>query len=243
MRALLVCLTLLLNASPATAEAPDLGLAAPAAVVDSGLLRHILPRFSLKTSIRVVGDQNGVMQLALTEPGVPVFQGDGTTYYLRTQDTARQNRFRDWMLSEIGKNTIDSFKPEDVQLFSARFEIIETKAATEPDGNAVLGAALSLTLCGRCHVVGPENRMKGLGSTPSFAVLRSLSDWADRFQEFYVRKPHGAFTQIADVTPPFDPERPSPIHPVSMSLTDLDAIIAFVASTDAADLGAPLQTQ
>ncbi|MDK3072986.1 hypothetical protein QO034_07685 [Sedimentitalea sp. JM2-8] len=242
MRVLLVCLTLLLNASPAIAR-QALGLAAPEPVLASGLLKHILPRFSLKTSVRVTVNPAGPMRLATQEPGVAVFRRAGTTYFLRIEDGKDQIRFRDWMLSDIGKNTIESFQPDSGEPFSARFETVETEEAEEFDGNAARGAALSLAHCGRCHVVGAQNRMKGLGSTPSFAVLRSLADWTDRFRQFYVRNPHAAFTQIAEVTPPFDPERPPPIAPVRMTLQDLDAILAFVAATDAADLGAPLQTQ
>lgn len=242
MRAILVCLTLLLNASPATAQ-DTLGLAAPDTVRNSGLLKHILPRFSLKTSIRVTDDPDGEMVLAATAPGVPVFRGYGTTFFLRTDDSPRQVRFRDWMLSEVGKNTIDSFQPDGQQVFTARFETVEAEVAPVLDGDADRGASLSLTLCGRCHVVGPQNRMNGLGSTPSFAVLRSMADWVDRFQDFYVRNPHAAFTQVAEVTPPFDPQRPSPIVPVELTLQDLDAIMAFVSVIRAADLGAPLQTQ
>ena len=85
--------------------------------------------------------------------------------------------------------------------------------------------------------------MRGLGSTPSFMVLRALPDWAERFQQFYVRKPHGSFTQVAGVTAPFSPEHPPPIFPVQISLDDLEAILAFVAEVPAADLGAPLQFQ
>ncbi|SFT77927.1 c-type cytochrome [Sedimentitalea nanhaiensis] len=242
MRALIICLTLVSNASPAAAQ-DALGLAAPEAVADTGLLKHILPRFSLKTGIRVAPDADGPMQLANTAPGVPVFEAGGTTYFLRIQNDPRQQRFLDWLNSEIGKTTVDSFAPDGVQLFSARFDEVQTLSAPTFSGNAARGARLSLTHCGRCHVIGPQNRMKGLGSTPSFPVLRSLSDWDLRFQEFFVRKPHAAFTQIKDVTPPFDPERPSPIVPMRITLQDLDAILAFVAQTEAADLGAPLQSQ
>ncbi|MBK0326676.1 hypothetical protein I5535_05145 [Rhodobacteraceae bacterium F11138] len=243
MRALFLCLTLVLNASPVTAQ-ETLGLAAPPAVVESGLLQHILPRFSLKTSVRVVADDAGAMSLNASGPGTPVFHRDGVTYFLRITDSApRQQRFHDWLTSEIGKNTVDSFAPDGEPLFSARFETIEVRAEPTFEGDAARGAQLSLIHCGRCHVVGPQNRMKGLDSTPSFAVLRGFADWDTRFQEFFVRKPHAVFTQIQDVTPPFDPERPSPIVPVRITLQDLDAILAFVAETEAADLGAPLQTQ
>lgn len=243
MRIILLCLSLLLTTSPAAAQDGPLGLAAPDTVVDSGLLQYILPRFSLKTSIRVVSDADGVMQLTTAAPGVAVFQGDGITYYLRADDSKRQIRFRDWLLSDIGKRTIDNFQPDGVQLFSSDIVQIKTDDAPVLDGDTARGADLSLSLCGRCHVIGPQNRMKGLGSTPSFAVLRSLPDWTDRFEQFFVRAPHGAFTQIADVTLPFDPARPPPIVPLEMTLDDLDAIVAFVAQTKAADLGAPLQSQ
>ena len=221
----------------------SLGLAAPAAVVESGLLAHLLPRFSLKTSIRVQPDPAGPMHLMTAGPGLAVFHGNGVTYYLRIQENARQQRFRDWLTSEVGKNTIDSFQPDGSQPFSARFEVAEIVETREFKGNAVRGETLSLTHCGRCHVIGPENRMNGLGSTPSFPVLRGMADWDTRFQEFFVRKPHGAFTQITDVTPPFDPGRPPPIVPIEITMDDLDAILAFVSQTRAADLGAPLQSQ
>lgn len=232
-----------MTASPAIAQDGPLGLRAPDAVVTTGLLKHLLPRFSLKTSVRVVFDPEGDMALSDSAPGVPVFQGDGITYYLRSGDAKNQTRFRDWLTSDIGKRTIDSFQPNGVQLFTSSLNQAAVDDGPAFTGNAALGADLSLTHCGRCHVIGPQNRMKGLGSTPSFAVLRSLPDWSDRFQQFYVLRPHGAFTQITDVTAPFDPEYPSPIVPMQITLDDLDAILAFVALTEAADLGAPLQSQ
>jgi hypothetical protein len=242
MRALLFCLTLLLSTSPLAAR-DSLGLAATDALQKSGLLKHILPRFSLKTSIRVESDPAGPMVLASEPPGVPVFQGDGVTYHLRIGDDARQERFRDWLTSEVGRNTVNGFERDGAHPYSARVGPVDTAPAPKIDGNAARGADLSLRLCGRCHVVSPENRMNGLGSTPSFAVLRSLPDWIVRFEEFFVRNPHGAFTQIIDVTAPFDPERPPPIVPLEMTLDDLVAIIAHVAGIAAADLGAPLQVQ
>lgn len=242
MRALLLCLTLLLSSSPVAAQ-DSVGLAAPDRVTDSGLLKHILPRFSLKTSIRVVADPSGPMVLGVSPPGVPVFRDGTTTYHLRIGDDPRHQRFLDWLLSEVGKSTIDGFRPDQGHPFSARFGVTETVKAPAPSGDVTRGAELSLLHCGRCHVVGPENRMNGLGSTPSFAVLRSLPDWLERFEQFFIRNPHGAFTQIDGVTPPFDPERPPPIVPVELTVDDIDAIIAHVARTRAADLGAPLAFQ
>lgn len=248
MRVFLLCLSLALAASPLTAPsvaAQDgpLGLNAPAAVIDSGLLKHILPRFSLKTGVRVRPDKNGPMVLAPAPPGTPVFQRDGIVYHLRIGNDARQDRFRDWLVSEVGKRTIDSFQPEGVALYSSDVATAVVERKADLTGDARRGGTLSQTLCGRCHAVSPDRRLNGIGSTPSFMVLRALPDWEDRFSVFYTLNPHPAFTQIADLTAPFDAERPSPIHPIDLTLDDLDDILAYVAGIEPADLGAPLQTQ
>jgi len=242
MRFVLFCLNLLLIASPLMAQ-EALGLAAPGAVVESGVLQYILPRFSLKTGVRVVHNPSGAMQLAAAPPGTPVFQGGGVTYYLRTQDAPRQHRFRDWMTSEIGKRAIETYQPDGTALFNARIKPPAQVETQVYQGDAMRGARLSVTHCGRCHVVSDLNRMKGLGSTPSFAVLRSLDNWEERFEQFYVLRPHGVFTQITGVTAPFPEHLPPPIFPLQITLDDLEAIVAFVAATEPADLGAPLVAQ
>ena len=100
------------------------------------------------------------------------------------------------------------------------------------------GEKLTLAHCGRCHVVNERNRYGGIGSTPSFAALRTVADWEDRFQAFYALNPHPAFTQVAGVTPPFVPERPSPIHPVELTPDEIEAIIEFTRTIAPKDLGA-----
>jgi hypothetical protein len=85
--------------------------------------------------------------------------------------------------------------------------------------------------------------MTGIGSTPSFSVLRSLPDWSDRFSVFYVLNPHPSFTVIDGVTPPFATNRPPPIAPVVLTLDDLEDVLAYVAGLKPADLGAPLRHQ
>ena len=129
MRIILFSLLLSLPFGPVVAQDGPLGLAAPIAVVDSGLLRHILPRFSLKTGIRVVHDEAGVMVLADAPPGTPVLQGGGVTYYLRIDDDKRQRRFHDWMLSKVGQQTINSYQPDGTQPFMAAVEIKEVAEA------------------------------------------------------------------------------------------------------------------
>ena len=243
MRVILICLSLALSTTALRAQDAPLGLSAPETVTASGLLKHILPRFSLKTGVRVVPDADGALSLATEPPGQAVFQGSGVVYYLRGAETGKAKRFADWLTSDIGKRTVDSFAPGGAAPFSTDFAVAAVVEAPVFEGNAALGEKLSLTHCGRCHVVGPQNAKNSIGSTPSFAVLRTLTNWDERFQAFYVLRPHGAFTQIKDVTPPFAPELPSPIYPVEMTLDDLEAILAFVAVMKAADLGAPLQTQ
>ncbi|MCA0906323.1 cytochrome c [Ruegeria marisrubri] len=242
MRFVLLCLSLTLSATPSWSQ-EAIGLAAPAEVKDSGLLQHILPRFSLKTGIRVIADDAGVMVLETAPPGDPVFARNGVIYHLRIEDSDRQARFLEWLKSDIGKRTVESFAPADGGPYSANFDIAVVESGDIVEGDTQLGEELSMTHCGRCHVIGPRNRMNGLGSTPSFAVLRAMPDWSQRFEAFFALNPHPAFTQIDGLTPPFDPERPSPIHPVEMTLDDLDAILAFVSRIDAADLGAPLKLQ
>lgn len=242
MRRVLFCLSLLCFASPSLSQ-DVIGLAAPRQVAETGLLQHVLPRFSLKTGIRVAPDPAGPMVLVDSPPGTPVFHSGDTIWYLRIGTDAKQARFRDWLISDIGKTTVESFQPDGTAPFSARFEVAAEPEAPQFTGDAVRGAGLSLTHCGRCHVIGPQNRTAGIGSTPSFAVLRTLPDWGERFQTFYVRNPHPSFTQIDGITAEFDPKRPPPIVPLAISSADLDAILAFVAKTPAADLGAPLHLQ
>lgn len=243
MRRLALCLWLALCAHPALAQEGPLGLAAPESVTETGLLRYILPRFSLKTGIRITEDTGGLLVLRDGPPGVPVFGRGDSVYFLTLPDDPRAVRFADWLTSDIGRRTVDAFAVDGQQVFTSAVEVAVTVEAPMFDGDPEEGARVSLAHCGRCHVIGPQNAGSSIGSTPSFAVLRTLADWDVKFQAFFTLAPHPAFTQIEDVTPPFDPARPSPIVPVLMTLDDLEAILAYVATVPAADLGAPLQYQ
>lgn len=240
----------------AAAQERQITLGAAPELAESGLLKHMLPRFSLKNSIRVavaLPDAEGVDMLLIPRPpeggGKAAFSGGGTTYVLIEAEASAAERaeyrakFADWLLSDTGLNTVLAFQPTAGEAYTAPVVEAVVAEATVFEGDAEEGARLSLTLCGRCHVIGEINRMDGLGSTPSFAVLRTFGDWEERFMAFYALKPHPAFTQIADITEPFDATRPSPIAPVEMTLEDLDAILAFVSAIAPADLGAPIQHQ
>ncbi|MFK7943586.1 MAG: cytochrome c [Paracoccaceae bacterium] len=99
------------------------------------------------------------------------------------------------------------------------------------------GEKLTLSHCGRCHVINDRNKYGGIGSTPSFAALRTLEDWEERMRGFYALAPHPAFTQVDGVTEPFPAARPSPIHPVSLSESEIETITEYTRTIPPKDLG------
>ncbi len=102
------------------------------------------------------------------------------------------------------------------------------------------GEKLTMINCGRCHKVSEKDRMGGIGSTPSFAVMRNWDDGEQRMKAFWTLRPHPAFTQVEGVTEPFPENRPSPIHPISLTLDELRVIIKYFRTIEPADLGPDL---
>ncbi len=221
-------------------------LQAPDALVETGLLKHILPRFSLKSQVRVqivgVGE---AADATLGDTGTPLFFGIGQTWHLAVAnpDHLGSKRFSDWMGSKVGQRAIIGFAPDGEALFGPPQEQKVAVVEVDLDGDAVLGQEVSRRACARCHAVEAKGRMGGIGSTPSFAVLRSLNDWEERFSVFYILNPHPSFTLIDEVTPPFPADRPSPIVPIELTLDELEAVLAYVGSMAAADLGGALVHQ
>ncbi|MFU8777403.1 MAG: hypothetical protein ACNA7M_07005 [Roseovarius sp.] len=233
---------------PAVARADDkrFRLSAPEALAQSGLLQYIIPRFALKTGVRVeVVEEGAEAEITLGPQGArAVFEGAGALWRMGIAGThPGAAKFADWLTSEIGQRTVTSYEVAGVVLFRLPEIVEEAETTAVFDGDPVLGKQVSLLKCGRCHAVAPENRMSAIGSTPSFAVLRTFGDWEARFQSFYALKPHPAFTQVAGVTQPFASHLPSPIAPIEVNPEELEAIIAYVAGLDPADLGAPIQVQ
>jgi mono/diheme cytochrome c family protein len=101
------------------------------------------------------------------------------------------------------------------------------------------GERLALRHCGRCHVVGEANRFGGIDSTPSFAALRAVPGWRDKLDAFWTVGPHVAVIQIEGLTDPFPPERPPPMAPIEITMAELEAIRAFIATIEPKDLGGP----
>jgi len=103
------------------------------------------------------------------------------------------------------------------------------------------GEKLTIVNCGRCHVVSPKNRMGGIGSTPSFRVLRTFPDWEARMKAFYTLRPHPAFTQIEGVTEPIPEDQPAHVHPIRLTEDELAKIVAYARTIEPADLGGFLE--
>lgn len=217
-------------------------LSAPVALVESGFLKHLLPRFSLKHGVRITV-VDGAADVAIGDEGVAVFSGLGTVWHLSQSDEPGPVLFTDWLASDVGKRTIEGFKPDGTALFSAEIVAAAPKVAVTFTGDVALGEGLALTHCGRCHVINKSNIMKGMGQTPSFGLMRTFPDWENRFSTFYVLNPHPSFTQVQDVTRPFPANLPPAIVPIEFTQVQLDAILAYVATIAPADLGAPIQSQ
>ena len=221
-------------------------LSVPDALVESGLMKYMLPRFTLKTQVRVELVSPGqAAEVAIGETGTPVFAGMGRTWSIDVLAPKHKgaSRFAAWIADTTGQSAITGFKIDGNQPFAlpvAEEEIAEDQVY---DGDRLRGQRVSRVHCGRCHVTARGDEGLGIGSTPSFFALRTFEDWDVRFSSFYVLKPHGAFTQIEDVTMPFPEDRPSPIAPMELTLDDIDAILAYVASIEPAALGAPLTGQ
>ncbi|MGI9389097.1 MAG: hypothetical protein ACR2O1_03490 [Boseongicola sp.] len=243
-RILYVVLAILIIPGALAAQDKSFRLSAPENLVETGFLKHLLPRFSLKTGVRItVVTQRDVAEAALGAEGVPVFKDQERLWQITYKKGPHTDRFAEWLLSDVGRRTIEAFQPDGTSLFSADVSVEQAVVNVSFEGDAATGEALALSLCGRCHVVNEKNRMNGIGSTPSFGLLRTFADWDNRFQSFFALNPHPSFTQVLDVTQPFSEERPPPIEPLKLTLEDLEAILAFVSAMEPANLGAPIQSQ
>lgn len=229
-------------AGPAFSQDKAFSLQAPKALVETGLLKHMLPRFALKHGIRITVTSEAGDVVIGTE-GTPIFRQGETVWHLTKTDGPHTDTFLTWLQSDVGKRTIDTFAPGGTALFNSDVSVVPTVQTAALEGNAALGEELSLRHCGRCHVVSDKNRMNAIGSSPSFGLMRTFPDWQERFETFFMLKPHPAFTQVKDITEPFAENLPSPIIPIEVTWEQIEAITAFVGSIPPADLGAPIKSQ
>lgn len=235
-----ICVVLVIPAH-AQDETRSFRLAADEELRESGLLAHILPRFTLKTGRRIeAGEGQPDVRLHLVPEGRPVMARGQRTWHLQLLgDNPAASLFADWLLSDIGQNTLASFTPQEGTAFSAVPKTEVTDGAGF-EGDRVLGGKVAALHCGRCHRVATGSKGMSIGSTPSFMALRAMPDWMERLGSFYVRNPHPSFMRVTDVSPDFDPARPPAIHPVTLSMQEVDALQAYVSALTPADLGAPV---
>lgn len=228
----------------ATAARADLTLRMSDEMIASGFDKQLLPRFKFKHRITVTPVTNGEADMAFGAEGQRVFQViDGAAVHLAILTESEEAQvFRDWLNSEPGKAAIESFAPEGAAVYTTEAVVVVVEEEEEFEGDTAVGARLAIVHCGRCHVVDERNRMGGIGSTPSFPALRGRENWSDLFRAFWAENPHPSFTQVEDVTEPFDPNKETHIAPVEITLEEIEAITAFVATLKAKELGKPVQS-
>ena len=158
-------------AAAAHADDRTVRLAVPDELIETGLLNYMLPRFSLKTQVRVeILSPGSEADATLGSDGMPLFRGQNTTWSLGiiSGDHPGTAKFKDWITSDVGQRTITDFKIDG----APAFEMASIEEGAEEDfffeGDAALGLKLSVTHCGRCHVSVSDQPMLGIGSTPSF---------------------------------------------------------------------------
>ena len=89
--------------------------------------------------------------------------------------------------------------------------------------------------CTRCHVVPNMNPYGGIGSTPSFAALKWLSDWEHRFEVFYTLPPHPALVNIQGVSEERSASLPVFVAEIELQIDDVEAILSFVRTLETPD--------
>tara|TARA_R110000868_G_scaffold295163_1_gene555580 strand:- start:3096 stop:3881 length:786 start_codon:yes stop_codon:yes gene_type:complete len=237
----------------AGAQQADLRLIVPQRLIDTGLVRHLMPRFRFKTRIRVEavaeGGEGEASLLPNAEGGVAVLSSaEGEPYFLAVLSGDPEHRekisaLQAWLQSVPGRSAIESFKPDGTQMFTPGARKVVKAQKVKIEGDADLGSKLALQHCGRCHVIDSRNPFGGIGSTPSFGALKSMPKWATSFPEFWTINPHPAFTQIEGITKPFDPARPPPIAPLILTPEEVKAISSFVSRMPAKDLGGGVEAR
>ncbi len=234
-------------------QATEVRLSAPAAVVETGIFDHLLPRFWVRSQIdvRLVGEDAQAPLRVVPAPAPeppggarrPLMADARQTYdlLLAPDAAAPARRFFDWATSPAGRRAITSFEPAGRQVFFQPATGAAKPLAVAAPGAVAAGERLALHHCGRCHVVNDQNRFGGIGSAPSFGALRALPGAHDRFAAFWTLNPHPAFVQVEGQTTPFDPAHPPPAAPVVLTRQEAEAIAAFAATIKPLDLGAPVR--
>ncbi len=108
------------------------------------------------------------------------------------------------------------------------FGSIGVSGMARADSSVQRGQSLVHQHCSRCHVIPGLNPFGGIGSTPSFSAMKWLDDWRRRFEIFYTLPPHPALVRIEGVSDPRDKSLPAFSNEISLTLKEVDDILAFV---------------
>ncbi len=113
-----------------------------------------------------------------------------------------------------------------VFLLGAAAGLAISKQPALADGDRKLGEKVALEHCSRCHVVDHRNRLGGIGSTPSFSLLRRRADWEERFVSFFARRPHPAFVTVEGLSE--KRKLPPNAAPVLMTEIEYDGLLSYI---------------
>jgi len=69
------------------------------------------------------------------------------------------------------------------------------------DASVAKGRELAARYCMGCHVVGTENRLGGIDSTPSFFLMsEKIANYRQRLLSLKSRPPHTAYERLEDIS-------------------------------------------
>ena len=253
VRNIFIVIALMLSSTMGHTQEKQITLSVPENIIESGVWKYVLPRFKLKTGVRVLLGSAIEADVTIYTEETPktgrtrsplmVHGKSGQAFSVeQSGDGAYASRFVGWLLSDIGQRTLSGYTEEDRQVFFPAAPEDTSEVDTVMIGNVVVGEEVSIRKCGRCHVVSERNKYGGIESTPSFPALRTLHDWREKFSTFWTLNPHPSFTQIEEITEPFDPARLPHIFPIYLTIEEVENIGAFMETIEPADLGAPIQT-
>jgi len=95
-------------------------------------------------------------------------------------------------------------------------------------GDPAKGRDIAISHCARWHVIAEYNPHGSIGSTASFRTMTTLPDYVDRFQTFYLRRPHPVFTNVPEVAPL--KRQTLSATPFTVTLEDIENLTAYAKS-------------
>ena len=139
-----------------------------------------------------------------------------------------------WWGAFMSLNTVTARRRVIFLFMSLGIMIVPFQYASA-DGLIEKGREIVRQHCTRCHVVPNMNPYGGIGSTPSFAALKWLSDWEQRFEVFYTLPPHPALVSIQGVSEERSLSLPVFVAEIELQIDDVDAILSFVRTLETPD--------